>query len=225
MEVILINYTPQPELVVTKAAKTCYSTKRPQQLDSQITEEEIKRLIPSLIKRGHHSVLEHANFTFHIYGISRVASHQLVRHRIASFSQQSQRFTQISQGKFVIPPIIEKREELKRRYEEVCRMNMNLYKELIKEGINVEDARYILPQAVQTQLITTMNARELLLFFSLRCCMRAQWEIRELAFNMLKEVYKVAPIIFSNGGPACWQDKCREEKPCDSPPKKEEFFK
>ncbi len=201
MKVLLIAYTPMPEKVVAAAALSTISKRpiRPEDLE----DEKVEKVLSEVISRGHHSVLEHASFTFSIEGISRVTSHQLVRHRIASYSQQSQRYVEMSKDYFVIPPKILEKEEAKEIYKKCVKNCYEAYHKLIELGIPKEDARYLLPQASKTSIIVTMNARELLHFFSLRLCLRAQWEIRELASRMLEEVRKVAPRIFKHAGPRC----------------------
>jgi thymidylate synthase (FAD) len=156
------------------------------------------KLLQGIVKAGHGSVLEHCCFTFSIEGISRACSHQLVRHRIASYSQQSQRYVKGDKFDYVIPPEIEKREDLKKVFDEHMRNTKTLYNTLILCGMKKEDARYLLPNATTTNIVVTMNARELLHFIELRTSPRAQWEIRELAGEMLKQLKEVAPVIFSN---------------------------
>lgn len=208
MKVRLIRYTPEPELTVALAAKTCHSKSIDEAMD--FCEDEVRKIISIVLNSGHLSVLEHANFTFAIEDVSRVLTHQLVRHRIASYSQQSQRYVRLEGMPFVIPPEIEKNPKAKEIFMECAAKCMETYNTLIGLGIPVEDARYILPSATKTNIVVTMNARELLHFFSLRCCERSQWEIRELANAMLEEVKKVAPNIFYNAGPECRRGKCPE---------------
>jgi thymidylate synthase (FAD) len=176
------------------------------------------------MKLGHLSVIEHSSFTFAISGISRACSHQLVRHRIASYSQQSQRFVRIEEPSYVIPKTIEKEPELKKNYGDLMSLIWKKYDELVEAGIPKEDSRYVLPNATTTNILLTMNARSLLNFFNLRCCLSAQWEIRELAWKMLKLVKEVAPTLFKNAGPPCkTQGKCPEDKKdCPWYPKRKE---
>ncbi|BER92432.1 FAD-dependent thymidylate synthase [Atrimonas thermophila] len=217
MEVSLIAHTPDPEQVVARSARVCYSFSPPQ----EVPIEEARRLIRELVSRGHYSVLEHASFTFLIKGLSRVASHQLVRHRIASYSQQSQRYTDLTRTSFVIPPSIAKNQEAAEIFQEVVKVALDAYNKMVEQGLPKEDARFVLPQAVKTNLVFTANARELLHFFSLRLCSRAQWEIRELAFLMLNIVKEIAPSIFEEAGPPCVKGVCPEgEKGCGHPWKK-----
>lgn len=203
-------HTPDPEKVVYVAARLCYSKFPVRELEKEANFKSPKDFIRKLKASGHHSVFEHASFTFSLEGISRVTTHQLVRHRIASYSQRSQRYVDESNFSYVVPPSVEKNNEAKQLYEEYVAKAKEVYKALVDMGVDKEDARYILPQAVETKIIVTMNARELLHFFTLRCCNRAQWEIREMAKRMLAEVKRVAPIIFEDAGPACLRGPCPE---------------
>ena len=220
MKVKLINYTKDPESIVAKSARLCYSALNIEDLSETLTPESTKILVKKIIKLGHYSVLEHVSFTFAIEGISRVTSHQMVRHRMASFSQQSQRYVKIKKegSSYVVPESIEKNKEALKIFKETVAEVDRVYRELLKQNIPSEDARYILPQAVKTKIIFTANARELLHIFKLRCCSRAQWEIREVAKKMLNEVKVIAPNIFKNAGPSCILDKCPEgELSCGKP--------
>jgi thymidylate synthase (FAD) len=214
MEVRLLSYTPEPDRVVALSARLCYSRINISELSEKLTNEKVRELLDRLKRSGHLSPFEHASFTFGIEGISRVTSHQLVRHRIASYSQQSQRYVKMSNADFVIPPSIKKNESALELLSNVNELAKATYNKLIELGIPEEDARYVLPQGITTKIIVTMNARELLHFFNLRCCLRAQWEIRIMANLMLKEVKKVAPIIFEKAGPFCFSGPCPEEGPC-----------
>jgi len=220
MEVKLINYTRDPEYLVAKSARLCYSAMNIKDLSESLTPEKVKMLVEKIIGLGHYSVLEHVTFTFAIEGISRVTTHQLVRHRMASFSQQSQRYVKLRSEDFpyITPKSIEKNEDLCRIYQNTIKELDRIYHEFINKGILSEDARYILPQAVATKVIFTANARELLHVFNLRCCNRAQWEIRAVAKKMLEKVKKIAPNIFKKGGPPCVSGKCPEgELSCGNP--------
>jgi len=220
MKVKLINYTKNPERIIAQSARLCYSDSGIDELNEKLSDESIIKLIKKIIKLRHYSVLEHANFTFAIEGISRVTSHQLVRHRIASFSQQSQRYVKIKEKGFpyVIPKSIAKDEKLIKIFTDAIKELDKIYNLFLDHNIAAEDARYILPQAVETKIIVTANARELLHIFKLRCCNRAQWEIRELAKRMLKEVKAIAPNIFENAGPPCISEPCPEgELSCGKP--------
>lgn len=220
MKVKLINYTKNPERIVAQSARLCYSASGIDELNEKLTDKYIIKSIKKIIKLGHYSVLEHANFTFAIEGISRVTSHQLVRHRIASFSQQSQRYVKIKERGFpyIIPKSIAKNKKLIKIYTDIIKKLDESYNLFLNHNIAIEDARYILPQAVETKMIVTANARELLHIFKIRCCNRAQWEIRELAKRMLKEVKAIAPNIFENAGPHCISGSCPEgELSCGKP--------
>jgi len=166
--------------------------------------EKAKRIIRRVTGYGHTSVIEHACFTFSIEGVSRAMTHQLIRHRIASYTQQSQRYvTYNTLENYVIPPSIRDNKEAKKLFDETLAKISEVYQKLLRMNIPKEDARFILPNAAKTNIIVTMNARELRHFFNLRCCMRAQWEIREVAIEMLRQVKKVAPALFENAGPSC----------------------
>jgi len=220
MKVRLINYTKDPEKIVAQSARLCYSELGIDELNEKFTDKSRTNLIKKIIKLGHYSVLEHATFTFAIEGISRVTSHQLVRHRLASFSQQSQRYVKISEEGFpyIVPKSIAQEEKLNKIFINAIKKLDRIYHILLDHNIEAEDARYILPQAVTTKMIISANARELLLIFKLRCCNRAQWEIREVAMNMLREVKKIAPTIFENAGPPCILGPCPEgESSCGKP--------
>ncbi len=220
MKVKLINYTKDPERIIAQAARLCYSALSIEELKEKLTEELVAKMIKKIKKLGHYSVLEHATFTFALEGISRVTSHQLVRHRLASFSQQSQRYVKIGKPGFpyIVPPSIAQKEDLNQLFIEAINKLDEIYHLLLDSGVEAEDARYILPQAVTTKMIITVNARELLHILKLRCCNRAQWEIREVAMNMLKEVQEVAPNLFEDAGPPCILGPCPEgELSCGKP--------
>lgn len=210
MLVQLLTHTPEPEAVVAAAARLCYSASSVGQLlEKSRTDRQL--LLRKILSSGHLSVLEHASFTFGIEGISRACSHQLVRHRLASYAQQSQRYvSHQALLAFVTPPSIASRPELASRYQELLAEVHRCYGELIDAGIPAEDARFVLPNAAETRLILTMNARELLHFFNLRCCRRAQWEIRDLATQMLRQARAIAPQIFAGAGPGCLAGPCPE---------------
>lgn len=209
MKVTLVNYTPQPEKTVAVAAKMCYSDAATDELAENMTDEKVREFLQRLVDLGHESPIEHASFTFAIEGISRACSHQLVRHRLASYSQRSQRYVKEDQFQYVIPPsYVEK--NMADRFAERMKLIQQWYNEDVAAGIPKEDARYNLPNACQTQIMVTMNARELWHFFRLRCCLRAQWEIRMVAEAMLYEVKKVAPLLFEKAGPACVYGACSE---------------
>ncbi len=225
MKVRLINYTKDPEKIVAQSARLCYSALGIEELREKLSDESIIKLVKKIMKLGHYSVLEHAICTFAIEAIARVTSHQLVRHRLASFSQQSQRYVKIDKEGFpyIVPKSIEKDEKLAKIFINAVKELDGIYQLLLDHNIKAEDARYILPQAVTTKMIISANARELLHIFKLRCCNRAQWEIRKLAMNMLKEIKSIAPTIFENAGPPCVLGPCPEgELSCGKPWSKNE---
>ena len=180
------------------------------------------RSLQHSLASGHESVLEHAVFTFRIEGISRVTLAQLTRHRLASFSVESQRYVKLDDWKAVIPDTITKSKFLQEADEQI-RHSMELYRRMVEAGIPAEDVRYLTPQAITTNLVLTMNARELRHFFSLRCCNRAQWEIRHLADEMLRLCRKEAPILFEAAGPGCVTGNCPESRPCGQPRNKSDW--
>lgn len=205
MQVKLLAHTPNPDALVAAAARVCYSPLGGDEIMENFKEGEAESLVKKLMSMGHQSPLEHIAFTFAIDGVSRALSHQLVRHRIGvSYSQKSQRYVKEkgANAQFVIPPTIAERPELKAKFEQACADIMDVYDALAAE-VPAEDARYILPNANVTNLVVTMNARSLLHFFELRCCQRAQWEIRDLAEKMLSLVRDVAPVLFKKAGPTC----------------------
>ena len=251
-KVTLLAYTPMPEQTVAMAAKLCYSRSDISDVKEGLTEEKTASFLDMLSSLGHQSPIEHASFTFGIEGISRACSHQLVRHRIASYSQQSQRYVDGTSFDFVTPPMIEQSPELSKLYAEALDTEMKAYStlrdglmaahirayikekpldidttladgELIEafraadkakcsaiEKQSNEDARFILPNACTTKIICTFNARSLLNFFEHRCCNRAQWEIRDVAQQMLLLVKEVAPHLFAKAGPGCVWGSCPE---------------
>ena len=210
MNVYLIEATPFPEMLCGAAAAVCTNT------------DNDEKSLRHAVESGHTSVLEHAVFTFKVEGLSRAALAQLTRHRLASFDVQSQRYVKLDNWKMRIPDSI-----IGSKYaaeaESSMRYMMNLYQRMVEDGIPCEDARYVTPQAVTTDLFMTMNARELLHFFSLRTCNRAQWEIRELADQMLKLSMKASPEIFQYAGPGCVTGSCPEKRPCGHPRQKGEW--
>lgn len=223
-----------PEQVCNHSAKTCTSEDAGTMVGTWYVEDEpvpvwndldMKPLMAAL-RSGHESVLEHAVYTFEVKGVSRALTHQLVRHRIASYSQQSQRYVNMDGFDYVIPHSIENHPHFhKDVWEEHMESISEMYRELLDGGIPEEDARYILPNACTTNIIVTMNARELRHFFTLRCCNRAQWEIRELAEKMLKICKEVSPTIFDDAGPSCVRDGfCREQRSCGRAPKLEKVL-
>ena len=214
MKVKLLRYTADAELLCGAAALTSTKSGSPSEILEKMNMETAKRIIKRVTGYGHVSVIEHASFTFSIEGVSRALSHQLVRHRIASFTQQSQRYvTYDTLEKYVTPPSIANNAEVKKIFDETLEKISETYQKLLKLGIKKEDARFILPNAAKTNIIVTMNARELRHFFNLRCCTRSQWEIREVAIEMLKQAKKTAPALFENAGPSCVElGYCPEDK-------------
>jgi thymidylate synthase (FAD) len=209
LKVKLLSYTKNPQGVVAAAIRQCYSPDSAGKIMKKLSLLERERLIKMVISSGHISTLEHAAFTFGVEGISRACSHQLVRHRLASYSQQSQRYVDLSKEglSYILPPAISQDKILKREFQETMVELAANYAQLIKRGMNPEDARFVLPNACETKIVVTMNARELLHFFQLRTCRRAQWEIRALAKAMLQLVRKVAPALFAKAGPTCETEK------------------
>jgi len=202
IKVHLIAYTPEPERTVAAAARLCYSPLGASELYEDLSAKEIKSLIKRLRKMGHTSTFEHAQFTFAIEGVSRVLTHQLVRHRIASYSQKSQRYVNEDSFDYIIPPSIKDNLEALKIFEEQMESARQAYQQL-SQLVHQEDARYVLPNATETKIVVTMNARSLLNFFSVRCCTRAQHEIQMLARQMLALVRDVAPTLFEVAGPSC----------------------
>jgi len=213
MLVQLLTHTPSPEQAVAAAARLCYSPSSVTELMDRSRAEDQCTFITKIIEMGHLSVLEHASFSFGIEGISRACSHQLVRHRLASYSQQSQRY--VSHEKHfetVTPPDIARQPELKSLFDEAMERLHQVYGRFVSAGIAPEDARFVLPNAAATKIVVTMNGRELRHFFELRCCERAQWEIRALATEMLRLVRAAAPTLFATSGPGCVGGRCPEGK-------------
>lgn len=220
MNVVLLSSTPKPERLVALAARLCYSPAAIGDLEAEVARKDVGGLVRHVIAMGHTSVLEHASFSFGIEGISRAASHQLVRHRLASYSQQSQRYVSTDFG-YVTPETIAdapvagrrgKDGDLGRAYREHLEAGARLYRRMVDAGIPAEDARFILPNATETRIVVTMNARELHHFFALRLCRRAQWEIREMAGRMMALVARKAPLLFGEAGPGCVRGACPEGK-------------
>ena len=233
MKVKLIGYTQGLEKVVAMAGKLCYSPVGIDELEENLTEEKIQTFIKNLVDMGHESPLEHCSFNFAVEGVSRALSHQLVRHRIASYSQQSQRYVKEEEGKFefIIPNVIKcMGEDAVKEYEDDIRSIHSMYlkwqgniKRYVEDvdyptygmsstKVANENARYVLPNASETKIIVTMNVRSLYNFFSKRLCHRAQEEIRELAELMLEECRDVCPILFDKIDAPCVYGKCPEGK-------------
>lgn len=234
MKVELIAYTPDADKIVAAAAKLCYSKSDIDNLMDGLTPEKTENFLTMLSDLGHESPVEHASFTFGIEGVSRALLAQITRHRIASFSVQSQRYVSKLSFDYIVPPEIEAIPEAKaefikameedaEHYENLRRILTEKHKaRLISEGkdektasraaekLANEDARFVLPNACDTKIIMTMNVRSLYNFFALRCCNRAQWEIRELATEMLRLVKEAAPNLFRTAGPSCVYGACSE---------------
>ena len=213
MQVELLYHTPDPERAVATAARLCYAPVGASELMESLSDEDIRRVLRTILTGGHLSTLEHASYTFAIDGVSRALTHQLVRHRLASFNQQSQRYVKFADGLDVVKPAsIAENEEANALFDEMVAKTVEAYQAFLAAGIPAEDARYILPNAAETKIVVTMNIRELLHFFNLRCCNRAQWEIRELAWKMLELARPTAPFIFADAGPGCVRGACPEGK-------------
>lgn len=236
LHVKLLAYTPEPEKTVACAAKLCYAAADIDTVYEGLTEEKTASFLEMLGEIGHESPIEHASFTFGIEGVSRSLLAQLTRHRLASYSVQSQRYVKENAFTFVLPPEIEAIPEAKAEFLAAMEEDARHYERLtgllkakheqafLQQGEDpksaarkaekkaIEDARFVLPNACATKLICTMNARSLQNFFTHRCCARAQWEIRRLAVEMLKEVKAVAPHLFQKAGPPCLRGGCPEGK-------------
>lgn len=235
-KVTLLAYTPDPERTIAAAAKLCYSSASPDELYDGLTDEKAASFLEMLSGLGHESPIEHASFTFGIEGVSRSLLAQITRHRIASYSVKSQRYVSEGNFEYITPPEIAAIPEAKKIYEETMRADQEAYDKLaellaarhtaafIAEGKDDktaarlaqkkanEDARFVLPNACETKMVVTMNARSLFNFFRHRCCARAQWEIRDVADQMLRLVCEVAPSLFKKAGPPCVSGGCPEGK-------------
>ena len=206
MKVELIEHTPHPEMLVAAAAKLCYSKEVDiKSLLGGITPQKMKSFISKLESMHHESPMEHISFTFAIEGVSRALLAQITRHRVASFSVRSQRYCSEKDFGYIIPESIRKHENHCVRYKALMAQIGNFYNKLVELGVPKEDARMVLPNACETRMVVTMNARELFHFASLRCCSRAQWEVRALANEMVRLVKEVAPTLFKHLGAACVQ--------------------
>lgn len=217
LHVELIAHTPLPEQVCALGAKLCYAKADVAALREKVSAQDQSAFLERIMQSGHLSVLEHASFTFAVEGVSRVLLAQLTRHRIASFSVQSQRYVSLAENfAYIIPPPIKALgEEAVARYQAQMEQMQQWYVQWqqvlgAKGESSNEDARFVLPNACETRLIVTMNARELMHFFELRCCQRAQWEIRALAEEMLRLAKRAAPVLFENAGPGCVRGACPE---------------
>ena len=236
MKVTLLQHTPEPEKIVAAAAKLCYSESGVENILDGLDDEKTEKFLNMLMSFGHASPIEHVSFTFGIEGVSRSLLAQITRHRIASYSVKSQRYVKEGMFEYITPPEIENNEKAKKLFIETMENDQKAYdeltqilfekhyKDLISQGIDekqattkaektaIEDARFVLPNACETKMVVTMNARSLINFFHHRCCTRAQWEIRDLADQMLALVKEVAPTLFKKAGPSCVAGACPEGK-------------
>ena len=227
MKVKILTHTPNLEDVITSAGKLCYSKVGVDEISKKSTKEDTERFVKMLSDMGHHSPLEHVSFTFAVEGVSRALTHQLVRHRIASYSQQSQRYVNLDKTfEYITPSEILNDDELKYGFDHIMNVLHNAYivtsenlkVKYLKKGMTekeatkkaIEDARYILPNACETKIVFTMNVRTLLHFFEKRCCVRAQEEIRLLANEMLRQCREISPTLFNNAGATCKRGYCNE---------------
>ncbi|MCL1847205.1 MAG: FAD-dependent thymidylate synthase [Coriobacteriia bacterium] len=213
MQVNLLYHTQEPQRAVAMAARLCYAPLGAAELLESMTDTQVDKVLETIMKSGHGSALEHASYTFAVDGVSRALTHQLVRHRIASFNQQSQRYvTYQGDPQVVLPDTIAQAPQAQATFNAAIDAAYTAYAALIDAGIPAEDARYVLPNACTSKIVITMNIRELLHFFELRCCNRAQWEIRDLARRMLALVEPTAPYIFMDAGASCRRRGCTEGK-------------
>ena len=219
MQVELLYHTPDPERAIATAARLCYAPVGASELMETMPESRVRSVLSTIMGSGHFSTLEHASYTFAADGVSRALTHQLVRHRIASFNQQSQRYVKFKDGVPVVkPPTVADDPAASAAFDEAVRATVEGYQKLLELGVPAEDARYLLPNAAETKIVITMNVRELLHFFQLRCCNRAQWEIRDLAWRMLELARPTAPYIFADAGAPCIGGGCPEGKmTCGNP--------
>lgn len=235
-KVFLLAHTPNPEHTIASAAKLCYSSARVEDLVESLTDEKAASFVEMLSEIGHESPIEHASFTFGIEGVSRALLAQITRHRMASFSVKSQRYVREGSFEYVTPPEIAAIPEALELYDEIMAEDQKRYDALaeilkkkhietfmaegkdektaqkLAEKKAIEDARFVLPNSCETQMVMTMNARSLHNFFRHRCCARAQWEIQDVANQMLALVSEVAPNLFKNSGPSCLNGPCPEGK-------------
>ena len=221
LKVILLRHTLSPEETIALSAKLCYSKSTIEDLRDKISRKDQSEFIEKLMNMGHESVLEHVTFSFGVEGVSRVLLAQLTRHRIASFSVQSQRYVSYENGYgYILPDSIaalgeDAVQQYQKQMDTIEGWYVDWQKKLGKGEKSNEDARFVLPNACETRLVVTMNVRELRHFFSLRMCNRAQWEIRKMAEEMFRICFETAPALFADAGPACIRGKCPEgEKSC-----------
>lgn len=217
--VVLVRHTADPEALTALGARLCYAGGDVDALLKLVEEKDQRVFVERVMSMGHESVLEHVSFTFLVEGVSRVLLAQLTRHRIASFSVQSQRYVSYAEGfGYIVPPAVEALgQEAVAEYERQMAQMQTWYEGWQKrlgdagEKSN-EDARFVLPNACETRVLLTMNARELRHFFALRMCSRAQWEIRQMATAMFEAACRVAPALFADAGPGCLRGACPEGK-------------
>ena len=203
LNVELLDVTKNALSVFYASARQCYSPEFAGEIfEDKTSSDKQERFIEKIMNSGHLSPLEHVKFTFAIEGVSRALTHQLVRHRVASYSQQSQRYVKENNFGYIIPPSIEKDEDTKKEFINIMEDIQKAYLKILKTT-SPQDARFVLPQAAETKIVVTMNARELLHFFEERCCTRAQWEIRKLAYEMLLICKRELSAVFSMAGPKC----------------------
>ncbi len=236
MNVTLISYTAEPEKLIAASAKLCYSESSCEDIMEGLDKDKTDRFVRMLADIGHESPIEHSSFTFAIEGVSRTLLAQITRHRHASFSVQSQRYVKQNDFIYITPPAIAENEQAAQIFDDSMKnalesynkisdiLQEKYYNENISNGMSekiarsraekkaIEDARFVLPNACETKMVVTMNARSLYGFFRLRCCNRAQWEIRELATEMFRLCYQVAPTLFENAGAPCVNGNCPEGK-------------
>ncbi len=249
-KVTLLAYTPQPEKTIASAAKLCYSSSTIETLREGLTDEKIESFVDMLAEIGHESPIEHASYTFGIEGVSRAFLAQITRHRIASYSVKSQRYVKEGAFEYVTPPEVELEGEAlevfkksmsdaQAAYDKIAEILTEKHKTaFMNEGKDektaarlaskkaIEDARFVLPNACETKMVVTMNARSLLNFFRHRCCNRAQWEIQSVANQMLALVSEVSPTLFKKAGPPCLNGACPEgSMSCGKAKEIKEFYK
>ena len=225
LKVMMISHSPNPEKVVAAAAKMCYSNSGAENILDKLDDEKTAKFLEHLTQMGHESPLEHISFTFAVEGVSRALLAQLTRHRLASYSVKSQRYVEEAGYTYITPPEIlaypdakalydQTMADIGKAYEELTKVLFEKHKATMDEKAAkkkaIEDARFVLPNACETKLIMTFNARSLLNLFKMRCCNRAQWEIQALADEILRQVKEVAPVIFRYAGPECVRGVCPE---------------
>lgn len=230
MEVKLISYTPDPELLCAAAARLCYSDISAIDILNNLKPDEIEHLLDIIISSGHHSVIEHIAFTFAIDGVSRVLTHQLVRHRVGiAFSQQSQRYASIDNSGYITPRTVAVNVALKKEYDELMSQCFSFYKKLQEHNVPKEDARFVLPEATATRLVMTVNMRQLIHMYNINACFRSQWEFRQLMYKIKQEVRKVTPRLARELKIKCFaMGYCDEATMCKElegkMPRKEDVF-